>query len=48
MPDIASSIILSTQEMEVGGFEASPGKSSRPYLKNKLKSKKTEGVAQVV
>jgi hypothetical protein len=41
-------VILATQEVEVGGSlpEASLGKSMRPYMKIKLKAKKTEGIAQ--
>jgi hypothetical protein len=37
-------------EAQVGGLlsEASPGKSSRPYLKNKLKQEGQESMVQVV
>jgi hypothetical protein len=41
-------IILATWEAEIRGlrFEGSLGKNSRAYLKNKLKAKRTGGVAQ--
>jgi hypothetical protein len=39
-----NSVIPATWEAEVGGLqsEASPGKSMRPYLKNKPESKRLE------
>jgi hypothetical protein len=43
------SIIPATQEVEVGGvwFQAGPGKIMRSYLKNKLKSKRTEALSSI-
>jgi hypothetical protein len=43
-------VIPATQEAEVGGSQSksSSGRSTRPYLKNKLKARRTKGVAQVV
>jgi hypothetical protein len=42
--------IPATWKVKVGGslFEASLGKNGRPYLKNKLKAKRTGDMVQVV
>jgi hypothetical protein len=48
---VIHALVTATQEAEVIGsqFDTSLGKGSlRPYLENKLKSKRTGGVAQVV
>jgi hypothetical protein len=43
-------VIPATHMVQVGdhGLRLAPGKSMRPYLKNKLKQKRVEGVAQVL
>jgi hypothetical protein len=42
-------VVIANQEVEIGRLpsEVSPGKSSRPYMKYNLKTKRTGAVAQM-